>query len=546
MTVPARSAVWLVALSVAAALAGPAPAALRAESGGAQGLQNPQEATWGVPHLPDDTSAPQLPTVTPKTVEDCKAYSDFIDGLNKRLEADAATRKKLNDLTMKGDVEINGRRAYLSRLDAIDANLKARIAEAQKKEAECTDKFKTAPKGGGPAGGNPPDPKALCKECWPLLDADLALIKAFVALDDKLKPLNADITKLNAKKNRTPDETKTLNADIATRKTVNAEYKALHDRSDQIGASRETCKKVLCEKPAVCPECEAEGKALDDQAAELKKVWEKLVTLIGKEIDASKQAVAGKDADLTLEDVRDDIDVAFTAEKNAKAEYDKLKAKLNTCQKEKCPPKEKKPGDGSFRTVPESGQFYAGFGGGFGFGSSSWQEEPIGTNDFGVSGFLAGGHAGRQVAGGQVPVAVEGDFAMTGFSGDTQSYCNNPCRTSNRWIATARARVSLPVGGSGTASFTPYVTGGVAFGNVRADVSPFPGGQATRAGLTIGGGVEFPFLTHRARAMSARIEFRHLDFGRAAICTPAACGGQAGVSFAANLVTFAISFSLGR
>lgn len=212
------------------------------------------------------------------------------------------------------------------------------------------------------------------------------------------------------------------------------------------------------------------------------------------------------------------------------------------------------------------GGTYVGVNVGLGKGASKWNETPAAssTDEFGLSGFGAGAFAGYQTAKGPVTTGVEGDFALTSISGDTLINCGSPCETSNRWLATARARIGFPVGapaggaamtsapqatsasaqGGAIASLMPYVTGGMAFGNVRANVGTFPGGSQVRTGWVLGGGLAFPFLS--GSSLSARIEFLHFDLGQAAVCNATTCGGIATVAFKANVFRFGVTKRFGQ
>jgi len=60
------------------------------------------------------------------------------------------------------------------------------------------------------------------------------------------------------------------------------------------------------------------------------------------------------------------------------------------------------------------------------------------------------------------------------------------CRTKNDFLATARGRVGYAVD-----RWMPYVTAGLAIGDIRTTTPGFAGIDQTNAGWTVGGGVEF-------------------------------------------------------
>jgi outer membrane immunogenic protein len=124
---------------------------------------------------------------------------------------------------------------------------------------------------------------------------------------------------------------------------------------------------------------------------------------------------------------------------------------------------------------------------------------------------------------------VEGDGDWTDLRG-TASLANCGlafCRTRNDFLSTARARL-----GFAADRWLPYVTGGLAVGNIRAAVPGFPGIDQTNAGWTAGGGLEFAL----AGNWTAKAEYLHVDLGNAGCSTP--CGLPAGnnVGLTTNLV----------
>jgi outer membrane immunogenic protein len=56
----------------------------------------------------------------------------------------------------------------------------------------------------------------------------------------------------------------------------------------------------------------------------------------------------------------------------------------------------------------------------------------------------------------------------------------------------------------------PYVTGGLAVGDINAAVPGLTGGSSTNAGWTVGGGVEVALPGN----WSAKAEYLHVDLGR--------------------------------
>ena len=143
---------------------------------------------------------------------------------------------------------------------------------------------------------------------------------------------------------------------------------------------------------------------------------------------------------------------------------------------------------------------YIGINGGYGFGDGRW--DSTGRHD--VSGGLVGGTIGYNWQSAQWVFGLEGDIDWTNIKGSTNAFCAPGCQTSNTWLATARARV-----GWSFDRFLPYITGGVAFGDIRARQPGFTGGSSTNAGWTVGAGLEFVI----AGNWTAKAEYLYVDLG---------------------------------
>jgi outer membrane immunogenic protein len=193
--------------------------------------------------------------------------------------------------------------------------------------------------------------------------------------------------------------------------------------------------------------------------------------------------------------------------------------------------------------LPGTG-FYVGFNAGGASGSSRWLEpEPaVSTNTFGVSGGLAGGTVGYAVQNGPLLLGVEADIAGGGISGDTSVGCFTPCRTSNSFLATVRGRAGFDLG-----PVTPFVTGGLAVGDVNAHVGAFPGAGTTEAGWAAGAGLQLRLSALTGGlpdGVIAKAEWLHVDLGSPRVCSPATCGGTANVSFRADVFRVGINIPL--
>jgi outer membrane immunogenic protein len=195
--------------------------------------------------------------------------------------------------------------------------------------------------------------------------------------------------------------------------------------------------------------------------------------------------------------------------------------------------------------------FYVGFNGGGGWGTSSWDGLP---SSFSMRGALVGGQAGYNWQVGQFLWGVEGDIdwssvASRGFTGcDLGANNCNPqsgtavctvggvtgtCGTSNDFLATIRGRVGVAVD-----RWMPFVTAGVAFGNIRTTgpISPpnalgtvdFVGDDVARPGWTVGGGLEFALPSNN---WTVKVEYLYVDLGSAPVCS--GCGNA---TFTENVV----------
>ena len=83
-------------------------------------------------------------------------------------------------------------------------------------------------------------------------------------------------------------------------------------------------------------------------------------------------------------------------------------------------------------------------------------------------------------------LGLEGDIDWANLTGTNASAgCPAGCTTSDTWLSTVRGRAGYAFGG-----VLPYVTGGLAVGDIQASTPGFAGASKTNAGWTAGGGVE--------------------------------------------------------
>jgi outer membrane immunogenic protein len=185
--------------------------------------------------------------------------------------------------------------------------------------------------------------------------------------------------------------------------------------------------------------------------------------------------------------------------------------------------------------------FYVGGNVGGAWGTSSATNPFFGfqtTGDYPTSGIIAGGQAGYNWQFSSWVLGLETDMDWSDVKGTTSNgICSGVvCTTSDSWLGTTRARFGYAVD-----HLLVYGTGGVAYGDVKFDVSPaapFGANAATtRTGWTAGAGLEYAFT----RNWSAKLEYLYVDLGTADLaCTPG-CGTGAH-PFNENIVRGGVNF----
>jgi outer membrane immunogenic protein len=211
--------------------------------------------------------------------------------------------------------------------------------------------------------------------------------------------------------------------------------------------------------------------------------------------------------------------------------------------------------------------FYIGINGGGGWGRSRFDFGGVGTTtgDFSLDGGMIGGTIGINWQAGAMVYGIEGDFDWSGIRGSSDNrptlpvaggfICNGPvaaggngftCHTDNRWLATVRGRL-----GYAASNWMPYITGGLAIGDVRARIDSDPllpvfgGDSDIRAGWTLGAGVEVAL----SQAWSVKAEYLYVDLGSFSCQTQAIAGGpgcsgvtNTDVEFRTHLVRAGINY----
>lgn len=176
---------------------------------------------------------------------------------------------------------------------------------------------------------------------------------------------------------------------------------------------------------------------------------------------------------------------------------------------------------------------YIGINGGYGFGNSAWSGGGA-SSRFDTDGALIGGTLGYNWQAGRTVFGLEGDADWSDISGGTSNLpCTaGTCETRNNWLATARGRI-----GYAFSRFMPYITGGLAVGDIEASAPGFSGVRETRAGWTVGGGGEFNI----SGPWSAKIEYLYVDLGKTN-CAAGDCAVSTDVDSHANVVRAGLNY----
>jgi len=174
---------------------------------------------------------------------------------------------------------------------------------------------------------------------------------------------------------------------------------------------------------------------------------------------------------------------------------------------------------------------YVGINGGGGWGQSNWSGPVGSTGDFDISGAVVGGTVGYNWQMNQFVFGLEGDVDWSNIRGSSNAaVCGGTCETRNNWLGTARGRV-----GYAFDRFLPYITGGLAVGDIKADLSGTGSTTETRAGWTLGGGLEVSI----AGPWTAKVEYLYVDLGDGRCDN---CLGGADVNLTTNLVRGGVNY----
>jgi outer membrane immunogenic protein len=140
---------------------------------------------------------------------------------------------------------------------------------------------------------------------------------------------------------------------------------------------------------------------------------------------------------------------------------------------------------------------YIGISGGYGWGNSDFSG--VGGGSVDPSGGIFGATLGYNWQMGALVTGIEGDISWSGLRDS-----NAGLRTENNWLGTVRGRLGYNAG-----RWMPYVTGGLAVGDIDSRVTGVGSSDKTKAGWTVGAGVEAAI----AGPWTAKVEYLYVDLG---------------------------------
>ncbi len=161
---------------------------------------------------------------------------------------------------------------------------------------------------------------------------------------------------------------------------------------------------------------------------------------------------------------------------------------------------------------------------------------------YAVSGAILGGTLGYNWQQGPWVFGVEGDYSWADISGSSNtcgasSGIPHPCGTTLESLGTLRGRIGYAMGATG--NWLPYVTGGLAVGELNAWDSLLPAsGSDFRAGWTVGGGVEVG-ITQNWRF---KVEYLYVDLGSQQMFYVVPTVPET-VSFTANIIRVGVNYA---
>ncbi len=184
---------------------------------------------------------------------------------------------------------------------------------------------------------------------------------------------------------------------------------------------------------------------------------------------------------------------------------------------------------------------YAGMYAGYGWGSSTWDDAGAGGSAANKpKGAMFGATMGYNWQVNSFVYGIEGDIGWSGMKSGTACGLLGAfsCESRNQFFGTVRGRAGMAFD-----NVMPYMTGGLAIGDIKAvSNNPlFPGGNGTKVGWTLGGGVEYAFLQN----WTAKVEYLYFNLG--SIDCGLGCGVALPnrVSLTGNRLTVGLNYKFG-
>jgi outer membrane immunogenic protein len=184
--------------------------------------------------------------------------------------------------------------------------------------------------------------------------------------------------------------------------------------------------------------------------------------------------------------------------------------------------------------------FYLGIEGGWGWAHAE-QSDATGFDSgrFNVNGGLVGGTFGYNWQVNQIVLGLEGDGSWADIHGSTAGIglgCDLTCSAKLDALGTVRGRFGVAFG-----NFLPYITGGLAVGDIHGTESLLGSGSSTEVGWTAGGGIEAKV----SDAWSIKAEYLYADLGNHAIFDDDFGGGvieSEHIKFTTNIVRAGLNY----
>jgi outer membrane immunogenic protein len=177
---------------------------------------------------------------------------------------------------------------------------------------------------------------------------------------------------------------------------------------------------------------------------------------------------------------------------------------------------------------------YLGINAGYGFGKSEWTDTlgGISTGNFNVGGALIGATLGYNMQWGGMVFGFETDIDWSTMRGTTV-LCLGTCKTSNDYLGTVRGRI-----GYAFDRFMPYLTGGMAYGDIKGSIVGGTSFKSTNVGWTGGAGLEYAFMNN----WSAKIEYLYVDLGKTTCDTTCSGATPIDAKFNTNVVRAGVNY----